>query len=79
MLKYFCGLGLSRKYITTNIYTRMKYYVRKMEDHIRDLCVRGLHVYHNIWETAPLFLPSLTVFEAACTCWFARAIAAAGT
>ena len=41
MLKYFRGLGLPQKYITTNIYTRMKYYVRKMEDYTRDLCICG--------------------------------------
>ena len=28
---------------------------------------------------APHFLSSLTISEAACTCWFARAIAAAGS
>ena len=52
MLKYFRGLGLPRKYITTNIYTRIKYYGRKMEDYTRDLCIHGFHVYHNIWEAA---------------------------
>ena len=52
MLKYFCGLGLPRKYITTNIYTCMKYYIRKMEDYTRNLGVHGFHVYHDIWKTA---------------------------
>ena len=52
VLKYFHGLGLLRKYITMNFYTRMKYYVRKMEDYTRDLCVRGFHVYRDIREAA---------------------------
>ena len=52
VLKYLCGLGLLQKYITVNIYTRMKYNVRKMEDYTRDLCVRGFHIYRNIWEAA---------------------------
>lgn len=55
MLKYFRGLGLPRKYITTNIFihvTQLLYYVEKMEDYTRDLCVRGFHVYRDIWEAA---------------------------
>ena len=44
MLKYFRGLGLPRKYITINIYTRMKYYVRKMEDNTRNLCVAFMFI-----------------------------------
>ena len=42
-MKNFCSLGQPQ-----NLFT----YVENIEDYKRDLCVRGFHMYHDIWEVA---------------------------
>ena len=40
--------GNHENILPRNLFT----YVEKMEDYERDLCVRGFHVYRDIWEAA---------------------------
>ena len=49
MRKYFHGLGQPRKYFTNETLYAL---VEKMEDYKRALCVRGFHVYCDVWEVA---------------------------
>ena len=67
-VKIFRGLGATTKiYYHENLYT-LRNYVEKMKDFKRDLCVRGFHVYRDIWEAAVgEVLDCESVFDAACT------------
>ena len=73
MFGNFCGKHFRVKIFSwsggyhESLYT-LHNYVEKMKDYKRDLCVRGFHVYRDIWEAAVgEVLDCESVSDAACT------------